>query len=34
VAAAGDSISALAIVAGVNDDFSPAHETEDALWVA
>jgi len=32
VAAAGSSIHALANVAGINDDFSPAHETEDAVW--
>jgi NAD(P)-dependent dehydrogenase (short-subunit alcohol dehydrogenase family) len=32
VAAAGPSIHALANVAGINDDFSPAHETEDAVW--
>lgn len=32
VAAAGDSIFGLANVAGINDDFSPAHETEDAIW--
>jgi NAD(P)-dependent dehydrogenase (short-subunit alcohol dehydrogenase family) len=32
VAAAGDRIDALANVAGVNDDFSPAHETSDAVW--
>lgn len=32
VAAAGSSIQALANVAGINDDFSPAHETEDSVW--
>jgi NAD(P)-dependent dehydrogenase (short-subunit alcohol dehydrogenase family) len=32
VGAAGSSIDALANVAGVNDDFSPAHETSDAIW--
>ena len=32
VAAAGESIDALANVAGVNDDFSPLHETTDAMW--
>jgi NAD(P)-dependent dehydrogenase (short-subunit alcohol dehydrogenase family) len=32
VAEAGDRIDALANVAGVNDDFSPAHETSDAVW--
>lgn len=32
VAAAGPSIHGLANVAGINDDFSPAHETEDAVW--
>ena len=32
VAAAGDRIDALANVAGVNDDFSPLHETSDATW--
>ena len=32
VAAAGDRIDALANVAGINDDFSPLHETEDAMW--
>ena len=32
VAAAGSTIDALADVAGVNDDFSPAHETSDAAW--
>ncbi|RFA13266.1 short-chain dehydrogenase [Subtercola boreus] len=31
-AAAGPSIHALANVAGINDDFSPAHETSDAVW--
>jgi NAD(P)-dependent dehydrogenase (short-subunit alcohol dehydrogenase family) len=32
VAAAGDRIDGLANVAGVNDDFSPLHETSDATW--
>ena len=32
VAAAGDRIDGLANIAGVNDDFSPAHETSDAVW--
>jgi NAD(P)-dependent dehydrogenase (short-subunit alcohol dehydrogenase family) len=32
LAAAGDRIDALANVAGVNDDFSPVHETSDAVW--
>ena len=32
VAAAGDRIDALANVAGINDDFSPLHETTDAMW--
>ncbi|PRB07036.1 SDR family NAD(P)-dependent oxidoreductase [Microbacterium sp. MYb64] len=32
VAAAGDRIDALANVAGINDDFSPAGETPDAVW--
>ena len=32
VAAAGDRIDALANVAGVVDDFSPVHETSDAVW--
>lgn len=32
VAAAGERIDALANVAGINDDFSPAHETTDAVW--
>lgn len=32
VTAAGDRIDALANVAGVNDDFSPLHETTDAMW--
>jgi NAD(P)-dependent dehydrogenase (short-subunit alcohol dehydrogenase family) len=32
VAAAGDAIDALANVAGINDDFSPLHETTDAMW--
>jgi NAD(P)-dependent dehydrogenase (short-subunit alcohol dehydrogenase family) len=32
VAAAGDRIDGLANVAGVVDDFSPIHETSDAVW--
>jgi NAD(P)-dependent dehydrogenase (short-subunit alcohol dehydrogenase family) len=32
VAAAGATIDALANVAGINDDFSPLHETDDAMW--
>ena len=32
VTAAGDRIDALANVAGINDDFSPLHETTDAMW--
>lgn len=32
IAAAGERIDGLANVAGVNDDFSPAHETSDAMW--
>ena len=32
VDAAGDRIDALANVAGINDDFSPLHETTDAVW--
>ncbi|MGO3151071.1 MAG: SDR family NAD(P)-dependent oxidoreductase [Galactobacter sp.] len=32
VAAAGERIDGLANVAGVNDDFSPLHETSDAMW--
>ena len=32
VAAAGDRIDGLANVAGVVDDFSPVHETSDAVW--
>jgi NAD(P)-dependent dehydrogenase (short-subunit alcohol dehydrogenase family) len=32
VATAGDKIDALANVAGINDDFSPLHETSDAMW--
>ncbi|PJI91179.1 SDR family NAD(P)-dependent oxidoreductase [Luteimicrobium subarcticum] len=32
VAAAGDRIDGLANVAGINDDFSPLHETSDATW--
>ncbi|HEY0261249.1 MAG TPA: SDR family NAD(P)-dependent oxidoreductase [Lacisediminihabitans sp.] len=31
-AAAGDRIDGLANVAGINDDFSPLHETSDAIW--
>jgi NAD(P)-dependent dehydrogenase (short-subunit alcohol dehydrogenase family) len=31
-AAAGDRIDGLANVAGINDDFSPLHETTDAMW--
>lgn len=31
-AAAGDRIDGLANVAGINDDFSPAGETPDAVW--
>jgi NAD(P)-dependent dehydrogenase (short-subunit alcohol dehydrogenase family) len=30
VAAAGDKIAALANIAGINDDFSPLHETSEA----
>jgi NAD(P)-dependent dehydrogenase (short-subunit alcohol dehydrogenase family) len=32
VGAAGERIDGLANVAGVNDDFSPLHETSDAVW--
>jgi NAD(P)-dependent dehydrogenase (short-subunit alcohol dehydrogenase family) len=32
VTAAGDRIDGLANVAGINDDFSPLHETTDAMW--
>ncbi|MEN0022220.1 MAG: SDR family NAD(P)-dependent oxidoreductase [Microbacterium sp.] len=32
IAAAGDTIDGLANVAGINDDFSPAGETTDAVW--
>ncbi|PZU31838.1 MULTISPECIES: SDR family NAD(P)-dependent oxidoreductase [unclassified Microbacterium] len=32
VAAAGERIDALANIAGINDDFSPLHETTDAMW--
>ena len=32
VAAAGDRIDGLANVAGINDDFSPIHETSDQVW--
>ena len=32
IAAAGDTIDGLANVAGINDDFSPLHETSDAMW--
>lgn len=32
VAAAGGKIDGLANVAGINDDFSPLHETSDAMW--
>lgn len=32
VAAAGERIDALANIAGINDDFSPLHETSDAMW--
>ncbi|HWS38800.1 MAG TPA: SDR family NAD(P)-dependent oxidoreductase [Actinoplanes sp.] len=32
VAAAGERIDGLANVAGVVDDFSPVHETSDAIW--
>jgi NAD(P)-dependent dehydrogenase (short-subunit alcohol dehydrogenase family) len=31
-AAAGERVDALANVAGINDDFSPLHETSDAMW--
>ncbi|WP_045745613.1 SDR family NAD(P)-dependent oxidoreductase [Actinoplanes rectilineatus] len=32
VEAAGDRIDGLANIAGIVDDFSPAHETTDAMW--
>lgn len=32
IAAAGERIDALANIAGINDDFSPASETSDAVW--
>ncbi|WP_291056633.1 SDR family oxidoreductase [Herbiconiux sp.] len=32
VAAAGARIDGLANIAGINDDFSPLHETSDAMW--
>lgn len=32
VAASGDRIDGLANVAGINDDFSPLHETSDEMW--
>ena len=32
VAAAGGTVHGLANVAGINDDFSPLHETRDAMW--
>ncbi len=32
VAAAGGRVDALANVAGINDDFSPLHETSDVMW--
>lgn len=32
VRTAGTKIDALANVAGINDDFSPLHETSDAIW--
>ncbi|HEU0257374.1 MAG TPA: SDR family NAD(P)-dependent oxidoreductase [Microbacteriaceae bacterium] len=32
IAAAGDHIDGLANIAGINDDFSPAGETLDAIW--
>lgn len=32
VAATGGTIDGLANVAGINDDFSPLHETSDAMW--
>jgi NAD(P)-dependent dehydrogenase (short-subunit alcohol dehydrogenase family) len=32
VGAAGSPIYGLANIAGVNDDFSPVHETSDAIW--
>lgn len=32
IATAGDRIDGLANVAGINDDFSPLHETDDDMW--
>lgn len=32
VAAAGERIDGLANIAGINDDFSPLHETSDQVW--
>lgn len=32
IAASGDRIDGLANVAGITDDFSPIHETSDAVW--
>ncbi|MFD4420963.1 SDR family NAD(P)-dependent oxidoreductase [Agromyces sp. NPDC058484] len=32
IAAAGSRVDALANIAGINDDFSPLHETSDAMW--
>jgi NAD(P)-dependent dehydrogenase (short-subunit alcohol dehydrogenase family) len=32
IAAAGERIDGLANVAGINDDFSPLHETSDVMW--
>lgn len=32
VAAAGERIDGLANIAGINDDFSPVHETSDEIW--
>ncbi|WP_440710640.1 SDR family NAD(P)-dependent oxidoreductase [Herbiconiux sp. YIM B11900] len=32
VEAAGERIDGLANIAGINDDFSPLHETTDAMW--
>ncbi len=32
VSAAGDRIDGLANIAGINDDFSPIHETSDEIW--
>jgi hypothetical protein len=32
VATAGTRIDGLANIAGINDDFSPTHETSDAIW--